>query len=90
MLALDYVILLVSSLATNESYCCGYKHIIYCALLFIQEGEIWLSDDCSKEYTCRADGTIEENEVQCKDNEICVLDEGDYACKESKPYRIQN
>ena len=54
----------------------------------MQVGESYISDDCSKKFVCRADGTFKEKTgPQCHKQASCQIEDGRRGCHCKTGYR---
>ncbi len=58
------------------------------SLFFLQVGDSIISEDCSSEQTCQADGTFAEGPgPECHEFASCQIKDGERGCKCNKGYR---
>ena len=58
----------------------------------IQVGESFVTEDCGKQCTCtESKGDLKCTDMECPENEVCVLRDGEYGCYCEPPFtKIDN
>ena len=60
-----------------------YDKYISIIIIFyeIQQGDFYVTNDCSRKYTCVGRNQVEDNAFSCKCGEQCRLRDGRYQCE---------